>query len=189
MLYKLYTLSQRINRKLRVIFINSIIRNKMRSHQGTIIRPHELKGLKYISVGKDTIIADGAIITAHDNHNGQNYSPEINIGDRCCLGEHIHISAIDKVEIGDNVLTGRYVYISDNNHGGIKDLSLPPASRPLSSKGPVIIGNNVWIGEHVCILSGVRIGNNAIIAANAVVTRDIPDNALVGGIPAVLISK
>ena len=78
------------------------------------------------------------------------------------------------------------IYISDHSHGEINKeaFSLPPAYRPLISKGPVIIKDNVWIGEGVCILPGVTIGENSIIGANAVVIKDVPDNCVAGGNPA-----
>ena len=107
MLYKLYLLFKRVKRKLNVVVVNTLSRNKMRYHKCTIIRPRELKGLKYISIGNNTVIGDDAIITAHDSRNGKIYYPEIIIGNNCYLGEHIHISAINKIEIGNNVLSGR----------------------------------------------------------------------------------
>ena len=61
---------------------------------------------------------------------------------------------------------------------------MPANMRPMYSKGPVVIEDNVWIGEMVCILPNVRIGKGSIIGANAVVTKDVPANALVGGNPA-----
>jgi acetyltransferase-like isoleucine patch superfamily enzyme len=63
-------------------------------------------------------------------------------------------------------------------------LHRPPINRPLISKGPVIIEDNVWIGEGVCITPNVRIGKNAIVGANAVVTKDVPPNTVVAGVPA-----
>ena len=79
-----------------------------------------------------------------------------------------------------------YVLISDNSHGEIcaEEQSVPPLDRQLVSKGEVVIGNNVWIGDKVAILAGVRIGDGAIIGANSVVTKDVPANCVVGGIPA-----
>ena len=56
-----------------------------------------------------------------------------------------------------------------------------------TSKGPVVIENDVWIGEGVCVMPGVRIGRGAVIGANAVVTQDVPANSVVGGVPAKLI--
>lgn len=57
----------------------------------------------------------------------------------------------------------------------------------MSSKGAIVIGNNVWLGDKVTVLSGVRIGNNVTVAANSVVTKDVPDNCIVAGIPARII--
>ena len=89
------------------------------------------------------------------------------------------------------MLTGRYVYISDNNHGDTEfdTLKIRPLRRKLSCRGDVIIGNNVWIGDKVAILSGVTIGDGAIIASNAVVTKDVPPYSVVGGVPAKIIKQ
>ena len=160
-----------------------------KSIKGKIRGPHQLVGTKYISIGTNTIIYRGAILTAWDKFGKQTFVPSIEIGENTRINEFNHISACNSVRIGNNVLTGRYVYISDNFHGDTvsEQLDIHPLDRPLVSKGPVIIGNNVWIGEHVCVLSGVTIGDGAIIAANAVVTHDVPAYALVGGVPARII--
>lgn len=63
-------------------------------------------------------------------------------------------------------------------------MSIAPLSRPVVSKGPIIIDDNVWIGENAVILSGVHIGEGAIIAANAVVTKDVDSYTMVAGVPA-----
>jgi len=84
-------------------------------------------------------------------------------------------------------MTGRFVLITDNNHGtlrNLEELQLRPHERPLSSKGPVKIGNRVWIGDGAKILSGITIGDAAVIAAGAIVTKDVPAGAVVGGNPA-----
>ena len=93
------------------------------------------------------------------------------------------------ITIGDGLLTGRYVYIGDNSHGGLtaEESLLPPAQRKLISKGEIVIGNNVWIGDKATILAGVHIGDNVIVAANAVVTKDVQSNNVVAGVPAVVI--
>jgi acetyltransferase-like isoleucine patch superfamily enzyme len=102
------------------------------------------------------------------------------------IGEYCHITAINKITIGNGVLTGRWVTITDNSHGKTdkNSFSIPPAKRALYSAGAVIIEDNVWIGDKVTILPNVHIGKNAVIGANSVVTKDIPENSVVAGIPA-----
>ena len=79
--------------------------------------------------------------------------------------------------------------ISDNSHGEsiVSMLNINPQDRPLFSKGKVVIGNNVWLCNNVCVLSNVTIGNGVIVAANSVVTHDIPDNCIAAGVPAKII--
>ena len=116
----------------------------------------------------------------------------LSIGRNVHINDSVHIGAIEKVVIGDNVLIASRVFISDHNHGNyqisdhLSNPGIPPIKRPLSSK-PVFIGNNVWLGEQVCVLSGVSIGDGAIIGANSVVTHDIPSNTIAAGNPACVI--
>lgn len=126
------------------------------------------------------------VLECWDYYRGKHYSPRLTIGKGSSIGEYTHLTCISPMVIGENVLTGRYVLISDNNHGTagkLDELQLRPHDRPLSSKGPVTIGNRVWIGDRVTILSGVTIGDGAIIAAGAVVTKDVPAGAIVAGNP------
>ena len=146
-------------------------------------------GQKHIVIGDNTIIQRHTILGCWTSYHEQTFSPSITIGNHCYIGEYCHITAINKIVIGDGLLTGRFVLISDNSHGGLsqEEASIPPISRKLVSKGAVIIGNHVWIGDKATILAGVHIGDNAIIAANAVVTADVPANSMVAGAPARII--
>ena len=148
-----------------------------------------IKNPQYISIGKNFSSLYNLRIEAWDAYENEIFQPEIIIGDNVNLNSDCHIGCIDKVIIGDNVLIGSKVYISDHSHGEISKeaLLISPVHRKLHSKGPVTIGNNVWVGENVAILPGVTIGLNSIIGANAVVTRDIPANSVVGGNPARII--
>ena len=186
MLYKF--LSHFFNKmdNLYVRIFSFVIKSEFKSMKGLIRHPNQLKGMQYISVGKNTQFERGVILTAWKRENTSKNTPSITIGDNCNINEFNHITACRQITIGDNLLTGRYVYISDNSHGSSKyeELLLHPHKRPLHVKGPVVIGNNVWICEHACILSGVTIGDGAIIAANAVVTHDVPPYCIAAGIPA-----
>ena len=148
-------------------------------------------GGKYIKIGDHFSGGDNLCMECWDSYknSGKQYSPELIIGDNVTFTSDTQISCFDKVVIGDNCLLGRYVYISDNTHGksNYSDLDIPPIERELSSKGSVIIGKNVWIGRCSTILSGVTVGDNAIIGANSVVNKDVPANAVVAGVPAKII--
>ncbi|WP_332456900.1 acyltransferase [Petrimonas sp.] len=159
---------------------------------GGIIMPRiNVIGGRYISIGENTYIGKGSIISARDRYMNQKFTPSIKIGNQCGFGESTHITAINKIVIGDGVLLGNFVIITDNSHGGgehfADQLLLPPIYRPLSSKGPIIIEDNVWIGDKATILPGVKIGKGAIIGANSVVTKNVPARAVVGGSPAKII--
>ena len=176
-------------------FIYSIIslfyRPFFKQMKGQIRRPSELRGAKYISVGKGTVIWPGVILTAWDRYGDSSFTPAIEIGENSNIGEHSQITSCNCIKIGNNVLTGRYVFISDNSHGDTSGLELDkaPLERHLYSKGPVTIGDNVWIGERACILSGVTIGDGAIIGAGAVVTKDVPPYCVAAGVPAAVVKR
>lgn len=150
-----------------------------------------LHGARYISIAKNTQFGNHLFLTAWDEVSGKTFYPSIEIGYNCSFGAYNHITSINRIKIGNGVLTGKWVTITDNNHGdgSIEQLALAPEQRPMSSKGAVLIGDNVWLGDKVTVLAGVRIGNNVTVAANSVVTKDIPDNTIAGGIPAQIIKK
>lgn len=148
-----------------------------------------LKGESYIDIGKNVLLFHDVRIEAWFEYEIKRYRPQIKIGNRVCINPYTHIGAINRIEIGDRCLIGAGVLITDHAHGKCtpEDFKKEPRKRALYSKGPVIIGNNVWIGEHAAILPGVTIGDNAVIGANAVVTKNVPANAVVAGNPAKII--
>lgn len=160
---------------------------------GSIIDPYPdlLVGKRCITIGEKTSIGKHVQLTAWEIHNGIQYIPSINIGSGCQFGSYNHITAINSIIIGDGVLTGKFVTITDNSHGNPKekkDLAISPIQRTVYSKGPVVIGNNVWIGDKVTILPNVNIGNGCIIGANAVVTKSAPPYSILVGNPAKIIN-
>jgi acetyltransferase-like isoleucine patch superfamily enzyme len=146
----------------------------------SVLNPH------FMQFGDNFMASFRYRIEAISNYQNQIFTPSISIGNNVTFNPDCHVACISKIEIGDNCLFASRVFISDHNHGDttIKMMNIPPAERPLTSSGSVTIGKNVWVGEGAAILSGVTIGDNAIIATNAVVTKDVPKNAIVGGVPA-----
>ena len=150
-----------------------------------------IEGFKYISIGHNTTFQRDIYLTAWDRYGEQQFIPELKIGSDCSIGAWNHITCVNRIVIGNGLLTGKWVTITDNSHGttDYKDLQIPPAKRKIFSKGAVIIGNNVWIGDKATILAGVTIGDGAVIAANSVVTKDVPPFSVVAGSPAKIIRK
>lgn len=144
-------------------------------------------GLFFVDRGFDIQIEPHAVITfGHGvrflrDFTGH-FAGRVTIGHNVFFNRGCHVVAHESLVIGNNCLFGERVSIHDENH--VPDSS--PA--PIVSRGfrtaPIIIGNNVWVGAKATILPGVTIGDNAVIGAHAVVTRDIPPNSVAVGIPA-----
>lgn len=116
------------------------------------------------------------------------------IGSDVQLNDSVHIGAAELVEIGDHTLIASRVFITDHSHGQYdrpdsgSSPCIIPVHRPIVAK-PVSIGCNVWLGEQVCIMPGVKIGDGAVIGAGSVVTRDIPPGCVAVGNPAKVIRQ
>ena len=102
----------------------------------------------------------------------------IRIGKRVFINCCCHFQDQGGVEIGDDCLIGSFVVLATLNHG------TDPEQRGDLLPGGIRLGKKVWVGSHATILPGVTVGDNAIIAAGAVVTKDVPANAVVAGVPA-----
>lgn len=142
-----------------------------------------------IEIKENTYICQDCAITAFATE-GDIKRTIIEIGPNCVLGAQNHITACNSIVIGEGLRTGKYVLISDNSHGNPRsktDLMAHPDARPLFSKGGIIIGQNVWIGEGSSIMAGVTIGDGAVIGANSVMTHDVPAYSVVAGVPARII--
>lgn len=190
-IYNLYGLfgSIRLARDLLLTQIDSIVRFKSKIR--LIRRPVYIRGRKYIKIGKNFTAGVALRLDAFPKHK----SVCLVVGDNVQVNDYVHIGAIQSVVIGDDVLIASKVYISDHSHGYYGDLgkhdnplSTHPKERDLNST-PVIIKDNVWIGEFVAVLPGVTIGKGAIIGSMSVVTHDIPAFSIAVGSPARVVKK
>lgn len=108
----------------------------------------------------------------------------LEIGDYAMISPGVRITASDEISIGDSVMMANGVYITDSDWHGIYDrVTRDP------QVAPVRIGNNVWLGDHAVVLKGVTIGENSIVAACAVVSKDVPANVVVAGNPAQVVKE
>lgn len=163
--------------------------DKARSDFGTlgkgtlIIPPIRIDNPDKMFFGRNVLINSYGWIGAVTVYAGSRYEPRLEIGDNTSLGHGLHLFCCMHMIIGKDVMIADHVYISDNLHG-YKDINIPPAHQSLKVPGPVIIGDQTWIGERVCILPNVTIGKHCVIGSNAVVTKDVFDYSVVAGIPA-----
>lgn len=173
----------------------SLVCNKIKTwlffSKSRLIRyPIIIRGKRNIDFGNNLTTGVGCRIEAFSN----NKNNVIIFGDNIQINDYVHITAMNKVVIGSNVLMASKIYISDCSHGfydgGDQDSS--PYEKPIDRKyklSEVIIEDNVWLGEFVSVLPGVMIGKGSIIGANSVVTNNIPPNCIAVGTPARVIKE
>ncbi|WP_337240681.1 DapH/DapD/GlmU-related protein [Proteus faecis] len=151
-----------------------------------IQKPYLIDGTRYIFIGKNTFIAEGAWISAFKCALIKKvHTPKISIGENVYIGRFSHIIAIDELTIADSVLIADKVYISDNKHQ-FDCNTTPIKNQEIKFIKKVTINEGAWIGENACII-GASIGKNSVVAANSVVVSDVPDYTVVAGIPAKII--
>src|SRR5579864_4723157 len=146
-------------------------------------------GGRHISFGRDVHAGRELWLEAVTSYRSQHFDPKIAIGDYVCFSDGVHISSVSSITIGSHTLFGSRIYVSDHNHGIYKGQNQsrpeePPARRMLGGGGPVVIGENVWIGDNAIIIGPADIGNGAVIAANSVVRGAVACNTIVAGAPA-----
>lgn len=166
--------------------VSKIVSSVKRIGKGASISPDSFfSGMENMEIGGNFYCGKNAWVECIVERSGQEFCPRLVIGDNFRMQYSCHIGCADCIEIGNDVLLGSKVLITDHFHGNIskEDLELPPARRLLSCK-PVKIGDNVWIGDNVTILPGVALGKNVIVGANAVVTKSFPENTVIAGCPA-----
>jgi len=145
-------------------------------------------GELWIRIGRDTLVGPHVSISA-GMVPGQRMvtDPVVRIGDRCMIGRGSHIVGHFDLEIGDDVHTGPYVYITDQNHGYEDPDEVVHTQWP--SDVPVHIGSGSWLGTGVVVLPGTELGRNVVVGAGAVVRGVFPDHCVIAGVPARVVRR
>lgn len=136
-----------------------------------VIAPLMLQGVNRISIGRDVLIRDGGWLAAEGD------DADLRIGDETYIGHGCHLHSIDPVTLGKGCVLADNVMVSSTDHDRVQ-------RHLVHGVGPVVVGDDVFIGQNAVILGGVRIGDGATVAAGAVVVRDVPARTVVAGVPA-----
>jgi acetyltransferase-like isoleucine patch superfamily enzyme len=151
---------------------------------------NRIKGVNALQIGRNFKALDQLWLAAIERDRGGNrYEPSLIIGKDVVFGYSVHVAATNRVRIGNGVLVGSRVIITDHNHGIYRGESQssplePPADRLLTSDAQAVVEDNVWIGDGVAILPGSWIGQGSVIGANSVVNSVIPEYCIAAGSPA-----
>lgn len=138
---------------------------------------------RYLSIGDGSLIGPNVCLTAGINGEQEMLAmPTVSIGKRCVIGRGSHIVGHWSIELGDEIQTGPYVYITDQNHS--YEALDEPVGWQHPSEAAVRIGSGSWLGANVVVLPGTTLGRNTTVAAGAVVRGSFPDHVVLGGVPA-----
>ncbi len=111
---------------------------------------------------------------------------KVTLGDDVWLNRNVMVAAEQEVMVGDHVMFANGCFVGDASHR-FNDPNIPITWQGFTSKGPVRIGSNVWLGVNVVVTSGVTIGDHCVVGANSVVTGDLPEGTIAAGAPAKVI--
>jgi acetyltransferase-like isoleucine patch superfamily enzyme len=138
---------------------------------------------RYLSIGDETMIGPNVCLTAGVSAEQEMLrAPVVTIGRKCVIGRGSHIIGHWSIELGDEIQTGPYVYITDQNHS--YENPDQPVGWQTPTEAAVRIGSGSWLGANVVILPGTVLGRNTTVAAGAVVRGTFPDHVVLGGVPA-----
>jgi len=174
-----YRVSVRLRSKLFSLLISGAFAHFGR--KTVLMYPIRLQGETRIAIGDRVFIGPGSWLQALPD--GENNSVAVSIGKGTSVAGACVISAVRSVQLEDNVLLARNVYISDHMHK-YSDTETPVMSQGVERIKPVLVKRGAWLGQNVVVCPGVTIGTGAVIGANSVVIQDIPDFSVAVGAPA-----
>lgn len=170
-----------------------LLRTKLIDRRVRLFRfPLVIRGRKYIDFGEGLTTGAGCRFDCYPGNRPNEV--KIRFGKNVQINDYVHMVGMESISVGNNVLMASHVFISDNSHGSYKGDEndsfpiVPPIEREYYT-APVIIGNNVWIGEGVIIMPGVSIGDGCVIGARTIVNKDVPKFSIAVGSPMRIIKQ
>ncbi|HEX5763567.1 MAG TPA: acyltransferase [Solirubrobacterales bacterium] len=134
-----------------------------------------------LTIGEGTLLEPGCWLTLAP-------AARISIGEGCFLNRNTMLAALERIEIGDHVMFANGCFVGDADHR-FDDFEAPITTQGFTSKGPVRIGSNCWLGVNCVVTSGVTIGERCVIGSNSVVTEDVPSGSIAAGAPAKVVKR
>ncbi len=178
-LLDIYKFSSRLREKLFSLIVAGGFASFGR--KSIIIPPVRLAGEDRIEIGSYVYIARGCWIQAEPD--GDNRASALFIGDHTSIAGPCVVSALRSIIIEDHILLASNIYISDHTHRYDK-VGVPVKDQGVTRINPVLVKRGAWIGNNAVICPGVTIGEGAVVGANSVVNRDVPDFSIAAGVPA-----
>lgn len=173
-----------LSSRIRGMYLSMVFNSK--SHDMLVRERFIYQNPQCITIGSRVTIDHDTEFYPVGKYNGKTFPSKIIIGNNVHIGAYNRFASKELVEIEDDVLFAAYVHITDHSHD-YRNVETPIYKQGLIEKGPVKIGKGSWIGLRCSILSGVSIGEHSIIAAGAVVTKDIPPYSIAAGVPAKIV--
>lgn len=181
-------MNRKLTARLLHLFCKLVLRPGKLGRLSFVAPPFRIPGAQALYMGDNTRIGPYAFFVLVHEHLGKHYSPEFTIGNNVHIGHDFFGGCQKRIIIEDNVLISSRVFMSDAIHD-YRDVKRPVLTQPLTTAKTVIVQESAFIGVNASILPGVTIGRNAVVAASAVVTKDVPSYSVVAGNPASVIKQ
>lgn len=155
---------------------------------GSIVKILRINGIDRIQVGKGVRILENSRIDIYKTFNNQKFNPALILKDGCIIANNFTCIVTDQCVIGENTIIAHNVSIITENHGINPESQVPFHAQDLVH-GDIVIGSNCWIGCNAVLLPGCQLGDNCVVAANAVVNKKFGNDTMVGGVPARVLKR